>query len=532
MAVDDRSGTLLELAISYTQLGCTKFALRDYEGASHYHKKALSSRLSSLDFYSVLVAESLNYCAESLQALGCGKEALPLAMHAVKIRQQLFGTTHPTYAHALSVLASAYFSVGRPLESLDIMKECIDICEKSFPSNHSNLIPNLMLYAKMLRVSGDFISSLDIYKRALFIHMINFRSNQNELQLIELNTCIAELESSTFSRNHVTSEMPIPTAGSDQMINLIVCSNFHRHSDEFALCVAASLKKMGSLNLISIIAGQPQRPRFALDCLLLSEVPVAFSKSTSPSAKNSCTSPYISCDGVEMITRALKRASSKSVTILLDSCPSDIIDAILKHPVLFTEKVEAVIIIETVQIPRRRSNIKPVATGDDNYDQAMSQVYAACQQVNIPTVSLSPGVARGFPFPSSTVDEFMETNHMLSLEVQQREEAHARRLWEEGTTENRSYIFGNGKLKIGQQSMWPLVKSINVELLLGLLCCIPSYRESHFRWDKHQQVNGIEHKICRHKNAKAGMLKVDSLADEIFMLIGFSMRAALSNTSC
>lgn len=95
----------MELAISYTQLGCTHFGLRGYEQASHFHKKALSVRVSKLDFCSALVSESLNYCADSLQALGCGKEALPLAMHAVKIRQALFGDSHPATAHALSVLA-------------------------------------------------------------------------------------------------------------------------------------------------------------------------------------------------------------------------------------------------------------------------------------------------------------------------------------------------------------------------------------------------------------------------------------------
>jgi tetratricopeptide (TPR) repeat protein len=87
MAVEDKSGTILELAVSFTQLGCTHFALRAYEKAIHYHKKALSVRVEHLDFYTALVSESLNYCAESLQALGSGKEALPLAMHATRIRK-------------------------------------------------------------------------------------------------------------------------------------------------------------------------------------------------------------------------------------------------------------------------------------------------------------------------------------------------------------------------------------------------------------------------------------------------------------
>lgn len=420
------------------------------------------------------------------------------------------------------------------------MQECIKISDKAFPPNHANLIPNLMLYGKSLRVSGDAINSLAAYKRALFIHMINFSASQNEMQLAELNACIKELESTSVSQFRVTSKMPIPTIESDHMkTHIIMCSDFHRRCDEFALCMAASLSQMGCLSLTGVIAGrqsQHDRPQFArrtLDSIMLSEVPVAFSKSFSPSTSILHTSPYISCDGVEMITEALNQApSTKSITILVDSCASDIAEVVVKNPTLFAEKVEAVVILGTVQPPRRRSNIEPAATDNSDHDQAMNQIYAGCQEFGVPTVSLSPDVARGFPFPSSVVDELAKSHHMISLSVQRREETQTRRLWEEGTKENRKYIFGNEKPKSdGQHSLWPLVKSINIELLLALLCCVPTYRESHFRWDVHQ-VNGIDHKYCRHQNAKAGVLKSQSLSDEVAMLIGFALRTSLLNTSC
>lgn len=83
----EKSGTVLELAISHTQLGCTYYGLQDFVTSSQYHKKALSARVSELDFNSAPVSESLNYCADSLQAIGLGKQALPLSMHAVNIRK-------------------------------------------------------------------------------------------------------------------------------------------------------------------------------------------------------------------------------------------------------------------------------------------------------------------------------------------------------------------------------------------------------------------------------------------------------------
>lgn len=359
-----------------------------------------------------------------------------------------------------------------------------------------------------------------------------------ELQLAELNERIKELESSIVSRFPVSSEMPIPSIESDHgKPNIIICSSFNRCCDEYAFCIAASLQEMGSIQLVGVVAGsQPQheRSQFArrtLDALLLSEVPVAFSNSAPP-ATGSHTSPYISCDGTAMITKALTEAlGTKSITLLCDSCPTDIAEVIAKHPALFAEKVKSIVILGSVQPLRRRSNIEPASTDDERNDQAMSQIYAACQQFKVPIISLSNDAARGFPFPSSVVDSLSQTNHMISVEVQRKEVAQTRRLWEEGTKESRKYIFGNEKPKTGQHNFWQLVKSVNTELLLGLLCCIPAYREVHFRFDTHV-VNGVDHLVCRHSNTKTSIQKIEGLSDEIVMLVGFALRTALLNTSC
>eukprot|EP00804_Cyclotella_cryptica_P020226 CCRYP_010919-RA/>CCRYP_010919-RA protein AED:0.03 eAED:0.03 QI:456/1/1/1/1/1/5/369/1533 len=543
LALEDKSGTVLELSISHTQLGCTHSGLQEHEEASHYHKKALSARVSHLDFYHSLVSESLNYCADSLQALGRGKEAIPLAIHAVKIRKQLFGTSHPAYAHALSVLASSYYSIGRPLDTRYLLEECLDICDKVLSSNHSNLIPNLMLYGKVLRASGDMINATSVYKRALFIHNINFRADQNKIQLDELNRCIRELECGFTSCPKTSLEMPIPCIESDPgKAHIILCTNFgHRPCDAYAFSLASSLQQMGSVNLVTVVAvGQPQHEcaqlaRLSLDSLLLSDVPVAFSRVVSAIGKSRGTlqtSPYISSDGVEIITRVLVQApSKKSLTIMCDYCLGDIAEVMEKHAILFAEKVKEVVIIGSVQPLRRRSNIEPEVSGNAEYDMFTSKVYAGCQQLNIQTVSMCKDVAKGFPFPSSYVDDLTQTNHMIGSEVQRKEKAQANLLWEQGTKDSRRYIFGHDKPQDGKCNAWPLVKSVNIELSLGLLCCIPMYRDAHFRWESHQ-VNGVNHKVCRHRNAKAGIIKSQNLSDEILNLVGFSLRAALLNTSC
>jgi len=58
LAVKEKSCTILELAISVTQLGCTMSGLGDNSCAFNLHRKALAARVGHLDFYHSLVSES------------------------------------------------------------------------------------------------------------------------------------------------------------------------------------------------------------------------------------------------------------------------------------------------------------------------------------------------------------------------------------------------------------------------------------------------------------------------------------------
>ena len=104
LAVEESSCTILELALSFTQLGCVQASLvsgtdrtsstkcvqlnrhifssqfnstqGDYSSSFNLHKKALAARSEYLDFNHGLVSESLNYCADALSALGRGEYSI------------------------------------------------------------------------------------------------------------------------------------------------------------------------------------------------------------------------------------------------------------------------------------------------------------------------------------------------------------------------------------------------------------------------------------------------------------------------
>jgi len=558
IAVEEHSCTVLELALSFTQLGCTLSGLEDYFEAFSFHKKALIAREAHLDFYHSLVSESLNYCADSLQNLKRGQEGIPLGMHAVNIRKLVLGPHHPSYAHALSVLAACYHSVGRSSDSLGLLKECLDICEEAFSENHANIIPNLLLYGSVLVDTGAQ-EARNVFLRALRLHKLNFKEGQNSQQLKKLMAAMKELARNPDAKAKIS---PIPSFGHDiSQTHVIICADIgHRPSDEYMLSAAASLQKMGILKLVSVVSSsqvtRANIARRALDSVQLANVPVAFSEvSTSYTEVNTVPfnldhekqSPHVDNMGVELITRVLLQAKEKSLVILGTACLGAISSVIQSNRSLFASKVKQVILIGSAKATKRRSRCLVLDDLDKN-DVFTRNVYQSCQDLEIPTVLLLKHISRGFPFSSALVDDLTTSNHLLSTQVKQSEEMQMNKIWEsikqfkQETKNSRAqncpkikafykYTLGGKNLSTDQHNIWPWITSVNLELVLGLLSCIPMYQDAHFRWETHD-VKGTSHKISRHSNASAGIIKSEALSNEIHMLIGYAFRSALLNTSC
>jgi hypothetical protein len=494
---------------------------------------------------------SLNYCADALQALGRGCEGIPLSMHAVKIRKLVYGSNHPAYAHALSVFASCLHQVGRSNDALVPLKECLDICEKTLNKNHANLIPNLMLYGSVLRVSGDKALARVAYTRALCLHKMNFKEEQNTNQLVKLQDALEELSvrKTQNIEEAVLDLIDMPILFESSMTHVVVCADIgHRSSDEYMLCCASSFQKMGILKLVSIVTVSPPQEvqaniaREALDSLLLSTVPVAYGTSSTFEG-----SSHVSNNGVELLRRVLLKAPEKSLVIMCTACFGDVSEVIEAHRDLFSSKVKEVVVLGSVKPVRKRSFIEPEDSAGDEENSFSRNVYLACQELNIPTVTLFKKVALGFPFSSALVDDLTLSNHIVSAKIQQAEEMHMNSVWElikqlksetsyfapnnMDVKRFHKYSLGGKPSPAGQHNIWPSIKSINLELVLGLLCCIPTYQNTHFRWETHQ-VKGTIHKVCRHDDSAAGIVNAEALSNEIHFLIGFALRASLVNTSC
>ena len=472
----------LELAISYTQLGCTLAAMEQHQEAYHRHHLALTLRYRYLDFSHGLVSESLTYCAESLCALGRGGEGVPLALHAVSIRKSIFGKGHPAYAHSLSVLASCYHSVGRYLDACECLEKCLEICEVAFQKNHANIIPNLMNYGNVLHSTGEIVKARNVYQRAIAIHELNFEQGQQARQLAKCKAEVDELtaniegtlnhlseeklemESVSLRRLSLTSYSTADTTNSSLSVDdvspqqlstadlmskgtpVIVFTDIGRDvDDEMALVLLSALKRKCLLNPIAVIATlSPQQDRAhlargSLDTMGMADVPVGVGGRGGVAdgvelevyeADHSSSSPSIYESGMELVYQALSSVPHKSAQILCLASLSDMALLMQEHQDLFLDKVKEVVVMGGVMPMDSGDTLIPDTAYNNNCDlPAAKFVYQQCQELGVPTVTLSRWAAYGCPIRPKLMDELSKTKHVVAANIRRKSKDSLDQLW-------------------------------------------------------------------------------------------------------
>ena len=472
----------LELAISYTQLGCTLAAMEQHQEAYHRHHLALTLRYRYLDFSHGLVSESLTYCAESLCALGRGGEGVPLALHAVTIRKSIFGKGHPAYAHSLSVLASCYHSVGRYLDACECLEKCLEICEVAFQKNHANIIPNLMNYGNVLHSTGEIVKARAVYQRAIAIHELNFEQGQQARQLAKCKAEVDELtaniegtlnhlseeklemESVSLRRLSLTSYSTADTTNSSLSVDdvspqqlstadlmskgtpVIVFTDIGRDvDDEMALVLLSALKRKCLLNPIAVIATlSPQQDRAhlargSLDTMGMADVPVGVGGRGGVAdgvelevyeADHSSSSPSIYESGMELVYQALSSVPHKSAQILCLASLSDMALLMQEHEDLFIDKVKEVVVMGGVMPMDSGDTLIPDTAYNNNCDlPAAKFVYQQCQELGVPTVTLSRWAAYGCPIRPKLMDELSKTKHVVAANIRRKSKDSLDQLW-------------------------------------------------------------------------------------------------------
>jgi tetratricopeptide (TPR) repeat protein len=578
----------LELAISHTQLGCTFAAMGHHKKAYQQHHRALTMRYRFLEFSHGLVSESLNYCAESLCVLGRGEEGVPLALHAVDIRKSIFGVSHPAYAHALSVLSSCYHAMGRHFDARDCLVECLGICEHTFPKGHANMIPYLINYGEVLRSTGDLKQAKSVYERAISIHELNFKEGQKALQLQKSNAEVDDLtermDSSTLPkvvRSLTFSSTETSRRGSCSSMKSSVtdCSASLWHEteskgtpvivftdigrdvdDEMALVVLSALKRKRLLNPIAVITtlspvkDRANLARGSLDTMGLAAVPVGIGGRGGVAdgvdlevyeADHARSSASIAESGMELACQALESVPSNSAQIICLASLSDMATLIRDHQELFTSKVKEVVVMGGVMPMDSSETLTPDTAYNNNCDmESANYVYQRCQELGVPTATLSRWAAYGCPIRPKLMDELAKTKHMVAANIRRKSKHSLDQLWNKvilpADHPGREKLPARCDVKwfyktfcgtdqVPDQlpeSIWSDVEKLNMYDPLAVLICVDSYRSLHFNC-KTKTVNGVDHVVIGTCESDTGVKDEISLYKEYSHLFIEALQDAL-----
>ncbi|KAL7517295.1 hypothetical protein ACHAWX_002227 [Stephanocyclus meneghinianus] len=565
-AMEQKFCTELELAVSYTQLGCTLAEMANYDEAYKYHHLALKLRYKYLDFSHGLISESMNYCAESLCGLGRGVEGIPLAFHSVHARKRVFGESHPAYAHALSVLASCYHSVRRSLDARNCIETCLKICENALHEYHANLIPNLLLYGDILLSIGEFEWAKNIYRRAAAIHRTNFNEGQRVSQLEYCRGGIANAEQGlsspeTFPPKHSIKTRLTPLDVRSNGTPVIIFTDIGRDvDDEMALVLLSSLRKMRMLDPIAVIATlSPEKNRAylargSMDILEMADVPVGIGSSGGIrscvkleiyDAEYSLASPDIHGSGMDLVYKVLESAPEKSVQLLCLASLTDVATLIREQQDLFTSKVKEVALMGGVMPIDDQEALSPDTAYNNNCDMDSAEfVYEKCQELRVPTATLSRWAAYGCPCRPLLMDQLARIDHMTAVNIQAVMKQGVDSLWKKVILPShdprreklppRCDVRWFYKVFLGQErdpeelsaSIWRKVKTLNMYDPLAVMMCVPSYRSLYFTI-KSKIVNGVEHIVIGESEVENGVVDEASLFNEYSRLFSLAFQNSL-----
>ncbi|XGW00851.1 MAG: tetratricopeptide repeat protein (plasmid) [Leptolyngbya sp. BL-A-14] len=115
------------------------------------------------------LATCLNWIAELYYVQGRYREAEPLYVRALSIREQQLGTDHPDVALVLNNLANLYHSTGRYAEAEPLLARTLLIWEQQLGGDHLNVAQSLNDLAVLYKAQGRYKEAELLHVRSLLI---------------------------------------------------------------------------------------------------------------------------------------------------------------------------------------------------------------------------------------------------------------------------------------------------------------------------------------------------------------------------
>ena len=319
--------------------------------------------------------------------------------------------------------------------------------------------------------------------------------------------------------------------------------------DELALVLLSALKKKRILNPIAVIATlSPQRKRAylargSLDAMGMPDVPVGIGSCGGVDggaeleiyeAAYARSSSCIFESGAELAYYALESVPPKSAVLLCIASLSDVAALIRDHECLFTAKVKEVVIMGGVVSTESGETLIPDSAYNNNCDISSARfVYKSCQELGVPTATLTRWAAYDCPIPPQLLDEFALTEHMVATNIRAVCKLGIDQLWNKvnlhPSDPRREKLpprcdvnwFCQTFMNMGEASkdrpVWLSVQKLNMYDPLAVLLCVSAYRATHFNWHT-KVVNGVSHIVVGTSDLDTGINNRLSLYSEYVSL--------------
>ncbi|MEO0804147.1 MAG: tetratricopeptide repeat protein, partial [Cyanobacteria bacterium J06642_2] len=110
-----------------------------------------------------------NHIALRYEKRGRYREAIPLLQHALQIREEQLGASHPDTASSLNNLALLYDSTGKYAEAEPLYLRVLQIREEQLGASHPDTATSLNNLAGLYKSTGKYAEAEPLYLRALQI---------------------------------------------------------------------------------------------------------------------------------------------------------------------------------------------------------------------------------------------------------------------------------------------------------------------------------------------------------------------------
>uniref|UniRef100_A0A7S2EP73 Uncharacterized protein n=1 Tax=Trieres chinensis TaxID=1514140 RepID=A0A7S2EP73_TRICV len=174
--------------------------------------------------------------------------------------------------------------------------------------------------------------------------------------------------------------------------------------------------------------------------------------------------------------------------------------------------------------------------------------YRRCQELCIPTVTLTRWAAYGCPITNDVFDDCCKTAHMVATNTRRVSMCTINQLWTKVNLPEsdprreklparcdrrwfcRTFLGMEDTNRSSSNSIWPMLTRLHMYDPLSMMVCVSAYRETYFHWES-KVVNGVRHKYCGVSETNTGVIDATALRDKLGSLLQLSLRSALQNIS-